>query len=207
MASRPISTGDGPGGWRMSSREPDGIQCRGRPDRAKPRGRARREDGFHRRSRALQLCRARRTGEPICQSRAPARHPSRAAHPPLPPRHDRFPDRLSRRDQGRGRSGRGQHSADRRRIRLHAGRQPRPRGRRVGAGAAGHGGGIGRVAGAAARVIVSGGDAESTRSPACWRRRRPRPTPRRRIRTSRASGSIRRARPAGRRAPSTSIRA
>ena len=74
-------------------------------------GRARRKDSFYRRSRRLQLCRARRPGEPVCQSRAPARHSSRAADPSLPARHDRFSDRLSRRDQGRGRSGRGQHPA------------------------------------------------------------------------------------------------
>ena len=76
-------------------------------------------------------------------------HP-RTAHPPVSARYDRFSDRFSRRDQGRGRSGGGQYPALCRRIRLHAGGQPGPGGGRVGAGAADHGRGIGGVVGSAA---------------------------------------------------------
>ena len=100
---------------------------------------------------ALQLCRARRAGEPVCQWHAPARGSSGAADPALPARYDRLSDRLSRGDQGRGRAGRRQHPAVARRIRLHAGRQPGAGGRRVGAGTARDDGGIGAAARAAAR--------------------------------------------------------
>ena len=140
---------------------------------------------------------------------APARHSSGAAHPPLPARHDRFSDRLSRRDQGRGRSGCSQHPALCRRVGLHAGRQPSARRGGVGADAARHRRSAGDVAGAGARTARLGDRcrrafAGRPGSPLCRRRCRNRPDPSgRRL----AFGFTRRARPGGRRARSISIRA
>ena len=56
---------------------------------------------------------------------ARARHPARGAHPYLHARHHRLADRVSGRAQGRRDRGRGQHAADRERLRIHADRQPR----------------------------------------------------------------------------------
>ena len=206
MASRPIST---VAASRLRMTRARTATTPRRPDRAQPRRRARRQARLCRRPRPLQLCRARRTGGRFANLAAPARHSARAAHPALPARHDRLSDRVSRRDQGRRRSGRGQHAAHRRRIRVHAGRQPRPGGRRFGAAAAGH-------ASAALAALpeprpdadrlrrrCAGRLARPTRSP----RRRAPPRPRRPIRDDPASGSIRRARPARPRAPCTRMRA
>ena len=65
-----------------------------------------------------------------------ARAAARATRAALPSRYRRLPRCVSRCDQGGHRSGRGQHAADHRRLRLHAARQPRPRADRVGSAAA-----------------------------------------------------------------------
>ena len=113
------------------------LQRGARPDRAQSRRRARRQDRLHRRCAA----RTRTASSPSASNRCAgaltglglAAGRARAA---LSPRHDRFPGRVPRRDQGRHRADRGEHAAHDRRLRLHAARQPRARARRVRAAAA-----------------------------------------------------------------------
>ena len=125
------------------------IQCRRRSDRAQPRRRARRPrspSSTIAANTAMPSWPSGSAGSPMLMRRLGI-HP-RTAHPALPARRDRFSDGVSRGDQGRDRAGRGQHPAEPRRIRLHAGRQPSARRRGVGSDTAGHAGGAGDAAGA-----------------------------------------------------------
>ena len=129
--------------------------------------------------------------------------PARGPHPRGAAGQRRLPDRVPRRDQGGRHPDPGQHAADRRRLRPDAGRQrcARAGGLRAAAAEVRRG-----PAGQARRAPSSSRAARATRCRPCWPVRRRSTSPRPRMSTTSASGSIPRARPARPRARCTCTR-
>ena len=112
------------GPWAKPT-SPTRLQFRRRRLEEQSRCRPRQQAGLYRRARPVHLRPARRSRRAFFRRAARPRHPARGARADGAARHHRLADRVSRLSQGRHHRRAGQHAAHRRRLPLHAGRQPR----------------------------------------------------------------------------------
>ena len=120
----------------LSPRRPARLQLRRGRAAVKSRRRARQQAGLHRRARRYHLCAACRPGGALFHRAARPRAAPRGARAHGAHRHCGLADRVSRLPENRHRRRSAEHAAHRRRLPLHARRQPRPLPGGVGSAAA-----------------------------------------------------------------------